>query len=84
MDWTQYLNMFLILVGVLFVVTIFVLLIEKLSNKKVNKETTVYGEDESLETISENNTLPKTCGSGACSSCSFKLVECKTSTNKTK
>src|SRR5690554_6093625 len=85
MDWLQYLFIFIVLIGILLAVTLFVIVVDKLlgdpTAKKIiiNDETEieVYGEDTVLNTLSDNNIfLPSSCGGkGTCGTCTFKLVE---------
>lgn len=82
----QYLYMFLILVGVLLVITLFLILIEKLLGSgggertiTINDETqvVVMGGETVLNSLSNKKIfLPSSCGGkGTCGTCKFQLIE---------
>lgn len=81
----QYLYIFLILVGVLLVVTVFLIVADQLLGDQSSKTITindetqvvVYGSDTVLNALSDNKIyLPSSCGGkGTCGTCTFKLIE---------
>lgn len=83
----QYILTFLILVGVLLVVAIFLILIEKIMGSAGEKTITVNddmqinvtGDATVLDALSDNDIhLPSSCGGkGTCGTCKFTLVEPK-------
>lgn len=83
----QYLLTFLVLVGVLLVVAIFIILIEKIMGSAGDKTITinedmeikVTGDTTVLNALSDNKVfLPSSCGGkGTCGTCKFQLVDPK-------